>query len=310
VSQTYARVVADSISPAGHRVTTFVVCFLRFVLAEFNTHRVFSRNSASSRAIPFAKQMEKVLGKPAIPLVWPKEQKGMQGGPDLAGPDAAQAQKDWTDAALHAVHYASKLAKRGVHKSVANRLLEPFLMHTVVVTATDWEGFFAQRCSPLAQPEIREAAEMMRAAYEASEPTPLAEGEWHLPFIDASDVTLAQQHLIDTEGGMNLAGLNRLLVKMSSARCARVSYETHEGKRQIGGEGGDLALYDKLVSAKPAHWSPLEHPCAAWEGNSQIVDGEFTDLDGTIQTFEVVRPLVGNFLGYRQHRFEMETAAA
>jgi hypothetical protein len=175
---TSAKVVLDSLSPEGVRLTTLEVVMHRFVLAEFNTHRVFTRSSASSRAIPVEKQLDKVLHNPAWPLVWSGEQPGMQGAPDLEGDDLLEAQELF--AAVHRntvleverylAHHPEKSTR--LHKSLINRLMEPFQWHTVVVTATEWENFFGLRCHRMAQPEIRVAAELMRDAMAASIPTP------------------------------------------------------------------------------------------------------------------------------------------
>src|SRR6188768_1695777 len=178
-----AKIIADSINSQGDRLTTMEVTIHRFVLAEFNTHRAFSRNSASSRAIPFAKMRAKALETPAVPLSWPREQKGMQGGEELPQTARLVAGDRWLVARNMAVAAADELHEIGVHKSVINRLLEPFLPHTIIVSATDWSGFWAQRCHPDAQPEIRVAAEAMQVAYEASTPKKLAWGEFHLPYV-------------------------------------------------------------------------------------------------------------------------------
>src|SRR6185369_7117160 len=74
-----AEIVADSINEKGNRITSFIVTFPRIILAEKNTHRVFSRNSASSRAIPFPKMVKSVRENPFIPIAWQKDHKGMQG---------------------------------------------------------------------------------------------------------------------------------------------------------------------------------------------------------------------------------------
>jgi thymidylate synthase ThyX len=244
-----ATVVADSLSPAGIRLTTVEVTLHRFVLAELNTHRVFSRNSASSRAIPVRKQLARVLDDPAVPVEFGANQRGMQAGEPLTGGDHDAALAAWLEARDHAVAAVERLQELGVHKQVTNRLLEPFMWHTVIVTATEWDGFWEQRCSPLAQPEIRVAAEAMRTAYDASTPAPLALGEWHTPYLREDDGDL------DAETAR----------RVSAARCARVSYLTHDGRRDID---KDLELYERLVTARPPHWSPLEHvatPAAADE---------------------------------------------
>ena len=164
-----ARVVADSVSVDGARVTTVEATMHRFMLAELNTHRVFSRNSASSRAIPVARQIERVLDDPAMPVEFGGKQAGMQAGPPLEGDALDAARAAWLEARDAAVDSARRLADLGVHKQVVNRLLEPFMWHTVIVTATDWDGFWHQRCSPLAQPEIRIVADAMRDAFDASD---------------------------------------------------------------------------------------------------------------------------------------------
>lgn len=245
----YATVIADSVSPTGDRVTTMEVQCHRFVLAEFNTHRVFSRNSASSRAIPLAKQIERVTTNPAVPLVFPAEQKGMQGGDEVEQRDVAAIL--WRDAADSAVTWARTLGSLGVHKSVANRILEPFMWHKIIVTSTDYSNFFAQRCSPLAQPEIREAADRMREALADSTPADTDWDQWHIPYVGDDPETLdALAGKVDAPAPWDTA------CKVSAARCARVSYLTHDGTRdpQV-----DLDLYDRLATADPPHWSPMEH---------------------------------------------------
>jgi thymidylate synthase ThyX len=282
-----AKVLADSVSPAGHRLTTLEATFPRFVLAEFNTHRVFSRNSASSRAIPIAKQLRRVLDDPYVPIEFGANQPGMQAGPALDGKKREAAEAEWlrardnavrhvlglvTDpdeaggdllAALERVEEATKTKERpeawlNVHKQVANRLLEPFMWHTVIVTATEWENFFNLRCHPDAQPEIRLVAERMRDATLASRPEELGEGDWHLPLVRPED--------------REQAGSIEDLVKISAGRCARVSYLTHAGVRDLA---ADIQLHDRLLES--GHMSPLEHPArplttaelseSEWSGN-------------------------------------------
>jgi thymidylate synthase ThyX len=230
------------VSVDGARVTTVEATMHRFMLAELNTHRVFSRNSASSRAIPVARQIERVLDDPAMPVEFGGKQAGMQAGPPLEGDALAAARGAWLEARDAAVVSARRLADLGVHKQVVNRLLEPFMWHTVIVTATDWDGFWHQRCSPLAQPEIRIVADAMRAAFDASTPSAVEPGDWHLPFI--TDVDRSEVSDLD------------VLQKISAARCGRVSYLNHAGRRDLD---DDLRLYARFVEAQPAHASPLEH---------------------------------------------------
>ncbi len=233
-----ARVLLDSLSPAAIRLTTLEVTFPRFVLAEFNTHRSFSRNSASSRAIPTAKLIERAERDPVIPLEWGRNGAGMSANELLEPQDAARAEAAWLGARDAAVAQARRLLELRVHKQELNRLLEPFLWHTVIVTATEWSNFFELRCAPTAQPEIRAAALRIRDAMEGSEPRALALGAWHLPLLQ------------EDERELDLETRRRISV----ARCARVSYLTHDGKREIE---KDIELYERLRADR--HLSPFEH---------------------------------------------------
>lgn len=295
-----AKVLADSRSPAGHRLATLEATFPRFVLAEFNTHRVFSRNSASSRAIPIAKQLRRVLEDPYVPIEFGSNQPGMQAGAALAGEKLEAAEREWLRARDDAVRRVLGLVAEpgafpqdadlfealgqvedairdraqpaewlNVHKQVANRLLEPFMWHTVIVTATEWENFWNLRCHPDAQPEIRLIAELMRTAAEASDPAELGPGEWHLPLIRPED----REDVASIED----------LVKVSAGRCARVSYLTHAGKRD---PSADVELHDRLLTS--GHMSPLEHPARPLS-EAELRESEWS----------------GNFRGWRSYRKEI-----
>jgi thymidylate synthase ThyX len=236
----YAKVIADSINSSGDRLTTMEVQFHRFILPEFNTHRAFSRNSSSSRAIPISKQIEKVVTNPAIPVSWGSNKPGMQAGDEIDFRKKSKAEREWNKASRNAVKTARKLEKLGVHKQTVNRILEPFMWHKVIVTSTEWMNFFEQRCSPLAQPEIQEVAHRMHNAYNESTPRFIVKGEFHLPYLTTSDLSFD----------------NNQRVKICVARCARVSYNTHDGSSN---PIKDLDLFNKLVDAEPPHWSPMEH---------------------------------------------------
>ena len=281
-----AQVIADSISQQGCRVTTFEATMHRFVLAEFNTHRVFSRSSASSRAIPVPKRMEDFRHRPAFPLTLPAEQAGMQGGAELEG----EARDDAIDflTELHGLNY-DKIAgyldshsdpTTRLHKSVLARYMEPYLWHKVIVTATDWDGFFGQRVSPLAQPEIHHPAELIRDAYDQSTPDLLRNGDWHLPYVNESERD--EFEILD-------------LVKLSTARCARVSYLNHDGTYD---PEKDIGLWDRLTTADPPHAAPLEMPCRADFLN--IREATWYMLDGTRKSKDL--PYIGNLLGFMQAR--------
>ncbi len=256
----FARVLADSISTEGVRLTTLELTFSRFILAEVNTHRILSRNSASSRAIPVRKQLEKIRNHPFVPGSWPTEQKGMQGGEPLDEEDAALARDQWLEARDNAVDAAEVMLSTRVHKSIVNRLLEPFMWHTAIVSATDWRNFFALRTHKDAQPEFKRIADMALAQMQASVPEELGTGQWHLPLIFPED----------REGEQNPLILNRLM-KISVGRCARVSYLTHDGVRD---HDADIALADRLQSS--GHMSPFEHVATpVHDGNRHIDLGNF-----------------------------------
>jgi thymidylate synthase ThyX len=263
-----AKVILDSVSPRGDRLTTVEAVMHRFVLAELNTHRVFSRNSASSRAIPVKKQLQRVIDEPAMPLVWPVEQSGMQGGQEMSPDAQKRAEELWLEARDHAVSVASALtnafrAPEGgliepLHKSLVNRLLEPFMWHTCIISSTEWSNFFGLRCNPMAMPEIRAVAEAIRDAREASTPQELDYGGWHMPYLRAED------HIMEND---------LTLPKISAARCARVSYLTHDGVRD---PDKDVELYERLISANPPHSSPLEHVATPSEPHWFDNPGNFT----------------------------------
>lgn len=242
-----AEVIADSVNKRGGRLTTMEITFPRPYLAEFNTHRRFSRNSASSRAIPVEKMLARVQGAVYYsPLVWASEQPGMSGGTELQGQDLEDAMTLWQNAHRSITELVEQYLqahpdkKTRLHKSLINRLLEPFMWHTVIVSSTEWENFFNQRCHPAAQPEIRKVAEMMRDQLEASEPTYRRVGEVHLPYVAADEHF---EFSIET------------LIKLSVARCARVSYLNHDGVRD---PQEDIRMFDETLWSN-GHWSPMEH---------------------------------------------------
>lgn len=254
----YARMIEDSITPWGHRLSTMEIRFHRFVLSEFNTHRRFSRNSASSRAIPAMTFLNRAKEHPAFPLRWTSEKPGMQGGVELTGSARLDAEDLFADA-RNAItdlieDYMVKHPEAGerLHKSLINRLLEPFMWHTVVVTSSEWGNFFNQRCSPLAQPEIEAVAWMMKEALDQSTPVETHINEWHLPYI-----TEVERQTMD---GINHEGGIPILAKMSAARCCRVSREKQGYDSMVE---ADLStwkmLMDPLEKGEPPHASPMEH---------------------------------------------------
>jgi thymidylate synthase (FAD) len=227
-----------------------------FVADGFIVHN--SRNAASSRAIPIKKMIEAVRLDPAMPLWWGRNQSGMQAHQQVDAEARERAHVQWRGALQDALRHAELLSSPDInlHKQLVNRILEPFAWITVIITATEWCNFFAQRMHEDAQPELKHLAEMMFAAYHASKPSGLGVGEWHTPLLQPDEID-------------DLPEDARL--KMSVARAARVSYLSHEGKRD---SAKDLELYEKLLGGGAnGHWSPFEHvatplPSASeWSGN-------------------------------------------
>lgn len=286
-----ARVIADScqgIGPRGKiigRVTTFVLSYNRYVHAEFMTHRVFSRNAGSSRAIPVATMIDRALNQTAYPVSWGKNQKGMQANEDLSPKDAERAKGIWKAAAEMACGYAREMIDLGVHKQIANRLIENFQNIEVVVTSTKWANFYALRNHKDAQPEIQELARQMLRAHKNSTPKVLAPGQWHLPFV-----SLDEQRSL----AMDVA------CKVSAARCARVSYLTHD--KQNPTVELDLGLYDKLMGGDVVHASPLEHQCRP------IDPTQDRECDGGPGYSSVVRTDLGGNLGKEWVQFRKTIA--
>lgn len=271
-----AKVIKDSISPEGVRITTVELKYFRFVLAELNTHRVFSRNSASSRAIPVKKMISDILSEPATPVFWGANQPGMQASVELTGIKLYLVKKLWRWASYPSIMFAYLMQKLGLHKQIANRLIEPWMYTKTIVTSTEWENFFELRCHPDAQPEIKELADKIRDAIFKSVPTRLVYGEWHLPYITDEEY---ENNPIQS------------CIKMSVARCARVSFLTHDG--QNPSKEKDFELYNRLVGSDPKHSSPAEHQATPMDDDDQI-GYTHTDKYGNIWS--------GNFRGWSQYR--------
>lgn len=255
-----AKIIADSISQAGARITTLQLKYPRFIHAEFMTHRVFSRNASSSRAIPVKTMLSQVWNDPAMPVHWGANKAGMQADQELGKFKKAIARGLWKTASKLACTVAWTMMKVGLHKQVANRILEPFQYIHVIVTATEWKNFLELRAHPAAQPEIHELAIKIGDALASSSPKVLKPGKWHLPYLRDEEIqTFAWSGQMDTA------------LKVSAARCARVSYLKHDGKTPSVAE--DLKLYSRLIDSKPMHASPIEHQARPlkdrnqWSGN-------------------------------------------
>lgn len=347
-----AKILADSINPQGDRLTTMEIVMPRIVLAEFNTHRLFSRNSASSRAIPFNKMVKMVEENPFIPLAVQYDHKGMQGTSYFNERDYEAFVASWLNARDFAIRSAQQLHSQGATKQLCNRLLEPFMYHKVIVTSSEWENFFKLRTPsyvvnwyPSNRPEavepsqatfmskkdaiemtegecknwtekdwresnisqadihIQAVAECMWDVMSGSTPKKLQPGEYHLPFGDGIDLSHSSfDSFKHADRGLTNEELQQLMIKVSVARCARISYETLGDNPKIDYEA-DIRLHDILVES--GHASPTEHVarCMTDEEYVRNIKGQLWD-----DKFEVPVPKPEaegwsrNFRGFIQYR--------
>jgi len=238
-----AKVVADSIANEV-RLVTMELRYPRFIHSEFMTHRVFSRNASSSRAIPIDKMINQVMWDTARPVEWGLNQPGMQAEDVITDRDKVKGYEyDWISAAREAAFYAGVMNGQGLHKQIVNRILEPYQFIKVIVTSTEWDNFFNLRLDKAAQPEIQELANCMKSAMDISNPEELNENQYHLPYL-SRDTKYADK----VEYGDDL-------IKMSVARCARVSYLNHDNSEPNVDK--DVKLHDMLLNM--GHMSPFEH---------------------------------------------------
>ena len=278
-----AKLILDSVGPNGARATTFELTMPRIVLAEFNTHRMFSRNAASSRAIPVEKLLKRIEEDPMMPAFWGKNQSGMQAVEELTGEDLRNVKHTWLALKNVAVDGARALGEAGLHKQIANRIVEPWMFTTVICTATEWDNAWALRVDPAAQPEFERTMHMAYDAYNTSKPHELLSGQWHLPYVTGYDEFELREKGYDDEK----------LCLVSIGRCARVSFLTHDGKRD---PEADVALpKDRLIPS--GHMSPTEHPLQAMTESEWIAYGQQLAHDWVNK-----RVPVGNVWGFKQFR--------
>ncbi|AMO44127.1 thymidylate synthase [Ruegeria phage vB_RpoS-V10] len=265
-----AKIIADSTGHKSKRLITFQLRYPRFIHAELMTHRQFSRNASSSRAIPVERMIADIIDDTAMPIHWGKNQPGMQAHEEndamvilQDGDYHATAEQAWRFAMGKAVEVAEAFNAAGFHKQVVNRILEPFMHISVVVTSSNFDNFYWLRRHKDAQPEIKALADAMWVAQQASTPKLLDAGQWHLPYVTEDDY-MALRTMDDDI--LRAAGISYsdpemgeidAMRRISVARCARVSYLTHDGKKPS--IANDFALYDRLVGSVPLHASPTEH---------------------------------------------------
>lgn len=284
-----ATVIQHSVSPEGKEIITFELDYPRFIHSELMTHRMFSRNAASSRAIPVEKMHLHISENPATPIHWGANQAGMQAKAEVE--DIDKAKNEWYNATQQALVSSKALLSVGLHKQIANRVTEAFQMMKTIVTATEWDNWFELRNHEDAQPEIHELAGLMVEAMGRSKPFPLASGEWHVPYV---------ARYRDTYGDINYSGLTLEQARMVSASCcAQVSYRKSDDSLEKA-----AMIFDKLINSKPAHASPVEHQATPMLNSRAIfnVAAPYSWEKGITHVSRDNSFGSGNFVGWIQFR--------
>ena len=252
-----AKVICASYNPYTKSTAyTFEIEYPRFIHSELMTHRMLSKNSASSRAIPVPKMLENIKNNTAEPIHWGKNQSGMQAFEELTGDELSAAKWHWQEGRDKAIEVAMKLHAAGVHKQITNRITEPYSHMKVVITGTERENFYWLRRHKDAQPEIHELADKMYEVEKAFEPMTLRIGEWHLPYIKRTRVGMNNTivySIPDIDGNDVQIPLEQAKM-LSASLCAQVSY-------RLANFNLDKAedIYKRLIESEPVHASPVEH---------------------------------------------------
>lgn len=287
-----AKIIADSFNPQqDSRITTFELVYPRFIHGELMTHRVFSRNAASSRAIPIDKVIELVETTPAMPVHWGANQSGMQAKEEIFSKDMAKL--FWLNARDAAVINARLLQKAGLHKQIVNRVLEPFQLMKTIVTSTQYNNWFWLRDHEDAQPEIAELAAVMCVAYENSTPEVLVEGEWHVPYVKTyHDIRTKVRYYLDENDKYITLEEARMI---SASCCAQVSYRKNDGSLEKAS-----MVFDRLINSVPVHASPVEH--IATPIMHMASPDDYFDVEGVTHIDKQGVPFSGNLHGWVQFR--------
>lgn len=289
-SQIKAKIIADSVSAVnGQRITTFELEYPRFIHSELMTHRLFSRNAMSSRAVPIEKMIEQVRNNPAKPIHWGKNQSGMQAAEELGEPWRSEVEVEWEDAAKNSAKNAEAMMEMHSHKQIANRILEPFQLMKTVLTATEFDNFFWLRKHEDAQPEIKDLADNMYAAMQENNTATLSSDDWHTPYF--GDGYWLKDCGISLEDALAI----------SSSCCAQVSYRLLDDSIEKARK-----VYQRLVESTPVHASPFEH-CASpmkyeklnknslasgWEKGTTHMDKEYNFWSGNFKSWIQYRQLI------------------
>lgn len=232
------------------KLATFVIIIPKFIQAQINSHRMLSRNSGSSRAIPSKIIRKRVIQNPFIPIEFSENKSGMRGGEKIKGIKLFIVEKIWLWSRYIPCFFHYLGEKLRVHKEIINRMIEPWMFTEVILTATEWNNFLKLRIDNSSQPEIQYIAKEIKRLLDSEKPQILKIGEYHLPFISEEETV---QFSIDQ------------LKMISSARCARVSYKLYDGSSSNYSK--DVELCERLITA--GHWSPFEHVATPMESIMQ-----------------------------------------
>lgn len=285
--QCSVKIIADSINKFGQRITTFELEYPRIIHQELLTHRTFSRNSASSRAIPVDSVLNNVSKRVAMPVFWGKNQAGMQSYTELDSLQKSASKQLWLEAAKQVTSISTLMKETGLHKQVANRITEPFTYMKVLVTATDFEGFFWLRTHHAADPTIRQLALMMQEAYDTNKPELLQEGEWHLPYVD--------KRLI-RDGALTIEDA----LKLSVSSCCQVSYRKQDQSLSKAKKIWDMLNIGDTV--EPEHSSPTEHQAQCFNQSKPVTMYPHTWSIGVTHVDRNLDMHSGNLKGWLQYR--------
>lgn len=290
-----ATIIQDSVSNFGKRITTFELEYPRFIHSEFMTHRQFSRNAASSRAIPVEKMHEYIQNNPAEPIYWGKNQSGMQAKEELEGSDKSLAKYIWGTAKNQAILHAKELMEAGLHKQISNRLTEPFQTMKTVCTSTEFTNWFWLRNHQDAQPEIKELAVLMQEAMDSTEPFLVFPGEWHVPYINRVRLPLSGKLAYTDSSGNALTEDDAKVI--SASCCAQVSYRKSDDTLQKA-----KAIFDRLINSEPVHASPIEHQASPMVTPNTSTGYIWWQVPGITHCKANGNLCSGNFEGWVQYR--------
>ena len=291
-----ATIIQDSINKFGKRIITYELEYHRYIHAEFMTHRLFSRNAASSRAIPVDKMHQNILDKPATPIVWQKNQAGMQSNVSLEGSELKKAMDCWEYAIKDAIYCSKSLLEAGLHKQWANRPTEAFQMMKTVMTTTEEANWVELRNHTDAQPEIHELARCMLEAKEISKPFILQQDEWHVPYVERTRDHLNGPVVYRDSTGCALSAESAIMI--SASCCAQVSYRKSDDTYSKA-----QAIFDKLIKSKPQHASPIEHQATPMREDVAVFNFNPIGWEkGVTHVNKYGQFGSGNFYGWVQYR--------